>query len=519
MATESGFSSQKKYGEAQHKTIHNLGSDRWGTAVTPKGLFEVNGTIARAITNVLVSEDRKTVYLDFASAHNARVGDVLRITSGALIGYEFEIKTIPDADSIGVENIGPTVLAIGDNTKVMRWVTSKTDAEGNVNFSPGPTTYVRDGLTTTVTKDTVTPANTRAMPVEIVAADGMVVNVETGDINVKIRHDGANPDSVRIGDGVDLLAINADGSLNVVTTGGAGLATETTLSALNDKQTSFDLDTGAGTQNVQGVSLRKSAAGGSVELGTATDPVRVDPTGTTTQPVSAASLPLPSGAATEATLSTLNGKLGSLGQKTMAGSAPVTIASDQSAIPVTGTFWQTTQPVSAASLPLPTGASTLAEQQTQSTRLGDVLEIAPATDTASSGINGRLQRIAQRLSSLITLLPSSIGRKAMADSLSVTLASDQPNLSVAQTALTASFVEDTTLSTTVKTIAAPVGAKWAKIMNVGDNNIRLKLGGAVASSTSGMRVEPGRSEDFRAVGDISICTEVGAGSVAIQWGV
>lgn len=47
----------------------------------------------------------------------------------------------------------------------------------------------------------------------------------------------------------------------------------------------FDLDTGAGVQRVLGVSLRKSASGGSVELGTATDPVRVDPTGTTTQPV------------------------------------------------------------------------------------------------------------------------------------------------------------------------------------------------------------------------------------------
>lgn len=41
------------------------------------------------------------------------------------------------------------------------------------------------------------------------------------------------------------------------------------------------------------------------ELSTATDPLRVDPTGTTTQPVSATSLPLPAGAATEATLVTL----------------------------------------------------------------------------------------------------------------------------------------------------------------------------------------------------------------------
>jgi hypothetical protein len=39
------------------------------------------------------------------------------------------------------------------------------------------------------------------------------------------------------------------------------------------------------------------------------------------------------GAATEATASAINGKFGSLGQKAMAGSAPVVIANDQSAIP------------------------------------------------------------------------------------------------------------------------------------------------------------------------------------------
>jgi hypothetical protein len=48
----------------------------------------------------------------------------------------------------------------------------------------------------------------------------------------------------------------------------------------------FDLDSGAGSQFVIGVGLRKASSGGSVELGTATDPIRIDPTGTTTQPVS-----------------------------------------------------------------------------------------------------------------------------------------------------------------------------------------------------------------------------------------
>jgi hypothetical protein len=48
----------------------------------------------------------------------------------------------------------------------------------------------------------------------------------------------------------------------------------------------FDVDTGGGTQYVQGVNLRLSAGGGSVEFGTNTNPIRIDPTGTTTQPVS-----------------------------------------------------------------------------------------------------------------------------------------------------------------------------------------------------------------------------------------
>lgn len=64
------------------------------------------------------------------------------------------------------------------------------------------------------------------------------------------------------------------------------------------------------------------------------------------------------------------------------------------------------------------------------TRTGGLTEAAPATDTASSGLNGRLQRIAQRMTSFIALLPSSIGQKAKAASLAVTLASDEDDVNV-----------------------------------------------------------------------------------------
>ncbi|MGZ8924561.1 MAG: hypothetical protein ACXW2E_01630 [Nitrososphaeraceae archaeon] len=57
-------------------------------------------------------------------------------------------------------------------------------------------------------------------------------------------------------------------------------------------------------------------------------------------------------------------------------------------------------------------------------KLGSLTETSPATDTTSSGLNGRLQRIAQRLTSLIALLPSSIGQQVKSASLAVTVASD-----------------------------------------------------------------------------------------------
>jgi len=104
-----------------------------------------------------------------------------------------------------------------------------------------------------------------------------------------------------------------------------------------------DLDTGVGTDFTLGVSLRKAAGGGSVALGTAADPVRTDPTGTTTQPVTLAAVPLPAGAATEATLTAFAGAVATalatqlpaaLGAALSAASFSVVLASDHATVPV-----------------------------------------------------------------------------------------------------------------------------------------------------------------------------------------
>ena len=69
---------------------------------------------------------------------------------------------------------------------------------------------------------------------------------------------------------------------------------------------------------------------------------------------------------------------------------------------------------------------TLTNDGTFATLSGAVTETAPATDTASSGLNGRLQRIAQRFTSLIGLFPSSLSngffQVSLKESIAVALA-------------------------------------------------------------------------------------------------
>jgi hypothetical protein len=81
------------------------------------------------------------------------------------------------------------------------------------------------------------------------------------------------------------------GSGGTSSTFGAAIPAAGTAAGLSDGTNMqaprvFDVDTGGGTQYVTGVNLRIGASGGSVEGGTSSNPVRTDPTGTTTQPVS-----------------------------------------------------------------------------------------------------------------------------------------------------------------------------------------------------------------------------------------
>lgn len=83
----------------------------------------------------------------------------------------------------------------------------------------------------------------------------------------------------------------------------------------------------------QEVNLRTSAGAELLGQQTSAASLPVVIASNQTVPISAVSLPLPTGAATESTLSSINTKTPALGQATMANSSPVVIASNQSTIP------------------------------------------------------------------------------------------------------------------------------------------------------------------------------------------
>ena len=134
------------------------------------------------------------------------------------------------------------------------------------------------------------------------AVSGTLATTQSGNWSMRLQDGSGNlitsalrgserPMSVQIVDGSGNQVTSFGGSGGTASNFGSAVPATGTAAGFSDGTNMqsprvFDADTGAGTQYVMGAVLRKSASGGSVELGTATDPVRTDPTGSTTQPVS-----------------------------------------------------------------------------------------------------------------------------------------------------------------------------------------------------------------------------------------
>jgi hypothetical protein len=577
-----GYTEQESVDPERYATIQELTGDKHGLDTVIHGLFKYNLLPVTA----LAGSNIRTI---IATTHGASKGDAVRFI---VSGIESSILSVPDANTIilgselsfdptgltfdtcrhitpaynvdGSLNVAVVPAPIAYNRRVAAVTSSTTvldDIDTPVNSRPLPTELIfgKDGVPTKVTYDTVTPTNSNAVPVNIVTVNGTgietTVNLSGAQINVQLSHTGASPDSTRIGDGTNLMGVNAslealvhdtdalaalvdvNTELNTQTTAlndiNAELDTQTT--ALNDVNTELNTQTTAlgninteldtqttalgniETNQTDGTQITQIAdAGGDIAdiklLSSALDntdkgivtnsvlhgkksmgggpdfvDVKVTPSGSLLVEADIVSSALPTGAATEATLAAMSAKLpASLGSKADAASLAVTQSTEDKAA------------------------------------IGSLTETAPATDIASSGLNGRLQRIAQRLSSLIALFPSSIGAKAGTDSLSVIPATDAKFLTKPFTTTT-TYAENLAL-TTVTTITAPANSVGVIIMadDGNANNVRVRQGGVAASLTSGFPLQAGRDIKFDCGTDLSVISD-NAGSagasvkVYFQW--
>ena len=143
-------------------------------------------------------------------------------------------------------------------------------------------------------------------------------------------------------------------------------------------------------------------SGGSLQVSVQNATLAVTQSGTFNITNISGTVSLPTGASTATLQTTGNTSLNSIDTKTPAlsgGRVPVEsnlvqgLTDSQlraSAVPVSGTFWQSTQPVSAVSLPLPTGASTSALQTTGNSSLSSIDAKTPSLSSGRVPVESNL---------------------------------------------------------------------------------------------------------------------------------
>jgi hypothetical protein len=115
-------------------------------------------------------------------------------------------------------------------------------------------------------------------------------------------------------------------------------------------------------------------------------------------------------------------------------------------------------------------------------------------------------------------LPAALGQTTMANSLAVVIASNQSTLPVTQGASTNGSNTDSTVSTVI-TLSPPANSVGFILMNLDTStaNLRWRIG-AVATSSSGQQLQPGRDTGFiPCAAAISLCSESGTNNFNIQW--
>lgn len=194
-------------------------------------------------------------------------------------------------------------------------------------------------------------------------------------------------------------------------------------------------------------------------------------------PVSAASLPLPTGASTSALQTQISAQLPTtLGAHVTAASLAVNIASDQ------------VVPVSASALPLPTGAATSANQATEITSLASIATNTTGLNAtiAAKGAASPADVVQVGVVTAGNVNPITTGSTTSANSIPVVIASDQANVPTKLAGKSAvTFVRNDYSSVNVTTAAyvqliasTPSAASEIFIFDSSGQTLKLAFGGA-----------------------------------------
>ncbi len=272
----------------------------------------------------------------------------------------------------------PLGQATSANSLPVVIASDQTPIPTTTTITPVPIEYRRDLLAVEVKQDTGTSSNNRPLPVQLIAGDGGApyngaTETTASAINTKLVQESLSFGVITAGVRTAAQISNATGAADF----GAGVVGTQTLRTIIASDQSAIPASQSGTWTVQAAqsgSWTVSVSGTVTVSGT----VAATQSGTWNITNISGTISLPTGASTEAkqdtgntSLASIDSKFGTLGQKNMAGSAPVTIASNQSAIPASQSGNWNILDIS-GTISLPTGASTLTAQNTGNASLSSL---------------------------------------------------------------------------------------------------------------------------------------------------
>src|SRR6516165_6876511 len=341
------------------------------------GSFPVTGTVAATqsgawnITNI-----SGTVSLPTGAATSAK-----QPALGTAGSASTDVLTVQGAS-------GMTAL----KTNLFGNANATLDCSSAQNVTP-PTGMLLVGAEFNTAPTTITSGN--ASPLQLDSAGNLLVNVKAGGASggTSSGFGSSFPASgtavgAKDSTGANMAALNLDASGNLkvnVAAGGASGGTSSSFGAAipgtgtaagfsdgTNMQLArvFDGDTGAGTQYDLGVLLKTPESGGAVDIGVSGQPLRIDPTGTTTQPVSGTVT------VTQGTAANLNATVSGTVTANQGGTWNITNISGTVSLP-TGAATSANQPTNAS-----LGSTT--SGQTGNLSMGAVTSAAPTYTTATT---------------------------------------------------------------------------------------------------------------------------------------